>query len=215
MNVSDLNLIILIAGHLAFYSLLSLLFCGIPIMLLSYEKVENAFGIEKNVLSTALLLLIFIFYTSFGINVFTVFNLLVFGVTFHFIPKWLIKTNLHKKALPVSGMIIVLASLSFYFMWTLTTITVHSESGGYALNVLYELGVSTWREAFFKFYLPYLFRISAFFVYGLINLEVGHVIANKASKRSIWLLKLLVILFLSLVSAEVVHSLIFGRRLVV
>ncbi len=208
-----LYLITYIILLVAFYGLLSVLFCGIPVMLLSYEKIGNGLSIPKNTFGMALLFLILIFFMSLGINVFTIFNLFVFGTTFYFIPKWLIKTNLHTKVLPATGIIIVLASLFFYLLWIL--ITIQSESGSYALNVLQELSVITWYEAFYKFYLPYFFRISALFVYGLINLSLWNVLTKGLSKRNIKIFQLELLLFFFFVLIELLHAYLYGRRMMI
>lgn len=210
------DLILIIAFFIGVYFLLSIVFSGIPIMLLAYDKFENGLGIGKNMLGGTLIVLVLIeFMSLYGINTHMIFNLLVFGATFYFIPKWLLKSNLYTKVLPATGIVIVLMSLYFYFFWVVIFAEVQTESSSFALDVLRDLGVNAWYEAFYRHYLPYLFRISAFFVYGFINILVGRILADKKSKRTFKILRALMIFFLIIVSAEGVHSLIFGRRFMV
>lgn len=76
-----------------------------------------------------------------------------------------------------------------------------------------ELEMSTRFEAFYRYYLPWLFRISALLAYGIFSGTVGYVLKERNLDNFHTLLKIESGIFLFFISSEVIHSFIFGRRI--
>lgn len=76
-----------------------------------------------------------------------------------------------------------------------------------------ELEYGSRLEAFYKFGLPWLFRMGAMLTYGTMNLSAGHIYVSSEPKPSFKPLTKEFFILLSLIGLEIISSYLFGRRL--
>lgn len=108
----------------------------------------------------------------------------------------------------IGGVVILISLVSYYFTFGL----IFTETMDF---IVHEMGYLSKSEAFYRYYFTWLIRISALLTYGFFLATIGYSLWRKNQDRYNSAIKVEAYVFLFFVSIEIIHSFIFGSRIMI
>jgi len=121
--------------------------------------------------------------------------------------RFFIREDWYPRFLFSIGIFIVLFSFLSYFFTFLYIVSASIDF------IIHEMGYLSRFEAFYKYFLPWLLRISALLMYGLLSATIGYSLWKEKIDRFYTSIKIEVYILLFFVASGIVHMFIFGRRI--
>lgn len=180
-----------------------------------YENFRKSFIKVKTIIFSTIFVFIlgYTLFTSssYGLSglmiVIIIFSLA--SVIFSILIRFFINEGRYPKYLVGIGGIIVSISLIFYILVIIYIFRAPTDF------IIHEMEYSSRFEAFYKYFLPWLLRITALLMYGSFSATLGYVLWKKNLDRFYTLIKIEAYGFLLFVASEIIHSFIFGRRIMI